>query len=130
LNRIFRNELQRALKTEGDHAKRLELERLFEKWGHALATELVLGGERREISEEGDNSQETKQDTRMQCTVEFKPSAAVGGGGASGGMSKSSEVTRNKLSTQKVESYVGGDPSFHNQEKLEPWKTSIEDCEP
>jgi hypothetical protein len=130
LSQTFKNELKRALGTEGDHAKRLELERLFEKWGHALATELVLGGERREISEGADNSEETKQRNEMQYTMELKPSAALGGGGGSGGVSKSRAVARSQVSKQRVESYVGGDPKFHHEDQLETWKASIEDCEP
>jgi MAC/Perforin domain len=128
LNKTFRNELQRALKTEGDHAKRLELERLFDKWGHALATELVLGGERREIIEEIDSSEETRQRAESQGPMEPKLSAALRGGDGSGGMSKSHAVIRTQISTQKVESYVGGDPKFHHEDRLETWKASTKDC--
>jgi hypothetical protein len=129
LNPIFRTELQHALKAEGDHAKRLELERLFKKWGHALATELVLGGERREISEETHSSEETRQCAELQHPMEFNLSAALAGGDRSEARSKSHTVTRTQASKRRMESYVGGDPKFHHEDRLETWKASTKDCE-
>jgi hypothetical protein len=106
-----------------------KLERLFAKWGHVVATEVVLGGERRLFTEAVNVTKHTAEQIQTQLKKHLNgPRRLAEGQETSGSSSIQQEAYFSALS-RVSSTYVGGDPRYHSDAQFGQWAQSIEDCE-
>lgn len=127
MNEQFKKELNIALRDDSE--KRKKLERLFDKWGHVVATEIVLGGEHRLITEAINVTRHTADHIHNQLEkrlkVPFRSTDKQDTLGSSIDQTEAYSSAINNLSS----TYVGGDPRYHSDPQFAHWTKSIENCE-
>jgi MAC/Perforin domain len=105
------------------------LERLFEKWGHVVATEVVLGGEHRLLTEAVNVTKHTAEQIQNQLKKHLKAPRRRAEGQETSGSSVIQQEAYFSALSRVSSTYVGGDPRYHSDAQFDQWAQSIENCE-
>lgn len=109
-------------------SKRLALKNVFERWGHVIATEVVLGAERQMITQATNVTEKTEIHIKYGLETQLKAEAPQSPfeGKTSAGMTED-EMDSFKFALSRASScFVGGRSDLHGEKFLDQWRQSIE----
>jgi hypothetical protein len=125
LNEDFKEELRHA---RAEKNKKERLKKLFDKWGHVFATEVILGAERQLTTEATNINDKTENHVKNQLGIALHSSAPIPPLDlkSAAGWSRDQTEAYNHAINRTESCFIGGQSEHHGDDSLEVWRKSVE----